>query len=608
VKSLKHGAGFLSIDHRDSPGLSARDVAHVPGAVAVGAGRLYERDVKVCTHCQRAIVLEPLRTRDRGYCNKCDHYICDHCEAIRVKTGACIPFLQTLDRMQALAEQGNPLASHDLLASPELQLAVKRTDAYAAQVQGLIRQGRAHYDAEEWDEAEPYFHKLLDLGVHPGAAYSALSTISLYQGKRTDALSYVWKSVDADPDYQASYDNLVMVLDADPSTTMEDAQNIRELWWQRCGAKLYETRQPHANDRDPNRPLRVGYVSGDFCHHSACSVFGPMVLAHSGAIEPYFYSSTESYAKDYTTEAFSSSPRWRDVWGESDDVVADLIRRDCIDLLIDLSGYTANNRLAVFARKVAPVQITGWGYGTGLGWPVGVMDYLIADAVVVPPDHRDITEAVACLPSVLPYFPAERYTPIPTPLPMLTNPPTFGVFQRALKINDESLKTWRLLLERAPEARLIIKGDYCRSFVERMQAALAPMLERVSIINIPTAKADHLAMWAYVDISLDTWPQSGGVASCESLWHGVPVVTLQGDRLMSRVASSLLTNLGLTEFIAKTPEEYVQCAITAIANPAHLGAVRQALPGIYADWNARTDYVQIVEDFYRSAWQKWCAG
>src|SRR4051812_15051600 len=124
MPSLKAGAGYFTIDHRDSPGLTPADVAHVPGAIAVGAGRLFERDVKQCSHCQRAVVLEPLRVRDRGYCQKCNHYVCDPCDAIRMRTGACVPFAQTLDRMQGLAEQGNPLSSHELLAPPALALAV----------------------------------------------------------------------------------------------------------------------------------------------------------------------------------------------------------------------------------------------------------------------------------------------------------------------------------------------------------------------------------------------------------------------------------------------------------------------------------------------------
>ncbi len=600
MASLKQHAGYLTIDHRDSPGVRPEDVAHVPGAFAVAGGQQLERDVLTCSHCQRAVILEPLRVRDRGYCQKCHHYICDQCETIRVKTGACVPMSQTMDRMQALAAHGT-IVPHDALSAPPLRLTVPDR---MVQLDALIRTAKEKYAQEDWDGAEPYFRQLVAAGVSPAATSAALATIALYQGKRTQAMALAWRAIDADPTGQDGYDNLVMYVDADPTTTSEDAEKVRRLWWEKCGAQHYASRPSLTYDRTPDRPLRVGYVSGDFCHHSAASVFGPFVLNHSTSIEPYFYSSTER--PDTITELFSSSPRWRDVFGQSDDAVADLIRRDAIDILVDLSGYTANNRLGVFARKVAPIQVTGWGYGTGLSWPVGVMDYLVADAAVLPESHADITEQVALFPCVLPYTPADIYPPTPTPLPSLTQPPTFGVFQRALKINDASLTVWRQILERVPEARLIIKGDYCRTFVERMQSILAPVMERVSILNIPTAKADHLAMWSHIDVALDTWPQSGGVVSCEALWHGVPMVALRGERLMTRVASSLLTNLDLTEFIADTPEQYVQCAVNAMTDTRRLSEIRNALPGRYADWITRTNYPQVVEDFYRSAWQTWC--
>jgi hypothetical protein len=600
MSSLKPHAGYLVVDHRDSPGLTPADVAHVPGAIAVGPGSLLERDVLTCSHCQRAVILEPLRVRDRGYCLKCDHYVCDACETIRVKTGACVPMTQTLDRMHALAAHGT-IVAHDHLAPPPLTLAVP---ARLVELNDLIRRAKAAYADEDWDGAEPCFRQLLDVGVSPGATTAALGTIALYQGKRAEALAYAERAVDADPTSQDGYDNLVMYRDADPATTPAEALAIRRRWWDACGVTAYARRVPLTNDRAPDRPLRVGYVSGDFCHHSAASVFGPFALTHSADIEAYFYSSTER--PDKITELFSVSPNWRDVFGQTDEAVADQIRRDRIDLLVDLSGYTANNRLGVFARKVAPIQITGWGYGTGLSWPAGVMDYLVADATVIPPAHPDITEQIALLPCVLPYQPATLYPPQPTPLPCLTQPPTFGVLQRALKINDASVQVWRQILERCPESRLIIKGDYCRTFVERLQGLLAPVLDRVSILNVPTAKADHLAMWAHIDVALDTWPQSGGVVSCEALWHGVPMVTLQGERLMSRVASSLLTTLGLTEFIAETPEQYIDCAVSAITHPQRLAEIRQGLPAMYADWIARTKYPQHVEAFYRLAWQTWC--
>jgi predicted O-linked N-acetylglucosamine transferase (SPINDLY family) len=603
--SLRQGAGYLVVDHTNSPGVSAADVLGRPGMLAAPGGTTFERDVVTCSHCERAVVLEPLRTRDRGYCPTCDHYVCDACEALRVRVG-CVPFRQTVDRLQNAALQGHPLASIADLPRRPFRLAAAAS-AHHARLTTLMRRGQAHYDAEEWDEAEPYFRELETAGILPGEIAIALGTICLYQGKRAEALAYAERAVQLLPDAQETLDNLVMYVDADPATTPAEAWRVRQRWWDACGAPVYATRQPHTNDRDPDRPLRVGYVSGDFCHHSAATVFGPFALAHTPAVAPYFYSSTDRTHWDASTQLFAALPGWRDIFGWADDRVADLMRRDQIDLLVDCSGYTANNRLRVFARKVAPIQITGWGYATGVSWPVGLMDYLIADPVVIPPRHDDLTEAVALLPCAVPYFQSETYPPAPSPLPCLTAPPTFGVFQRALKLNDACVDAWRQILERLPESRLILKGDYCRTLVERLQARLAPVLDRVSILNVPTTKADHLAMWAHIDVALDPWPQSGGVASCEALWRGVPIVTYQGDRLMSRVASALLTPLGLTDYIADSPAQYVACAVQAITNRTRLAEVRQTLPTRYAAWLTAADYLQAVETFYRTAWRRWCA-
>ncbi len=595
--SLKQHAGYLHIDHRDSPGLTARDVANMPGAFAVPGGSVLERDVLTCSHCERAVVLEPLRTRDRGYCQKCNHYVCDSCELIRAKTGACIPIKQTLDRMLNYAEKGIVLG-HTELPPPALTLALR---AEYVRMQDTIRTARDLYDQEDYDAAQPHFEALLAAGIAPTTTASALATIALFQGRRIEAIEYCRRVIETDPEERSGYDNLIMYVDLDPSTTPQDAFTLRQLWWKQCGAKEYEKRKPHNNDRNPDRPLRVGYFSGDFCHHSACTVFGPFALEHTDAIEAYFYSSTEPKKYDLITTAFSDSPRWRDVAGMSDDAVVAKARQDGIDLAVDLSGYTADNRLGVFAQRVAPVQITGWGYGTGLSWPAGVMDYLVADAGVVPEAHEDITEQIAYLPAAVPYALAEYIAPSP-----LSDVPTFGALHRGLKINDVCLDVWREILTRAPEARLIIKGDYCRSFVERMQQHLEPVLDRVAIVNVSTSKADHLAMWQHIDVALDAWPQSGGVASCEALWRGVPMVALRGDRIMSRVASSMLTQLELPEFIADSTEQYIECALAAIRNREHLAEVRAALPGRYAAWIQRSDYRTAVEQFYRTAWQTWC--
>lgn len=590
MRTLGSHSGYLEIDHRDSPGLTLADVAHVPGAIAVPKGAMLERDVKQCTHCQRAVVLNPGRVRTRAVCPKCYHYICDSCERLRVATGQCVPFTAVLERVDAGQES-------DAFAPLAPRVAVSRST-----LDEILATAQAFYAREDWDAAEPYVRQLIVAGVRLPAVYDSLGTIRQFQGHIDEALAYCRQALEVDPSYQDAYDRVVMLTDVLPETTAADSQAVRAWWWEHRGQKRLELHDAH--NRTPDRPLRVGYVSGDFWHHSACAVFSQIALHHTEAIQPYFYSSTPKESHDAITQAFQQLPGWRDARAWTTQELTHAILADEIDILIDLSGFTLHNRLDVFAAKPAPIQMTGWGYATGLGWPDGVMDYVLADAVVMPTPPQG--SRVASLPCVLPYTPMDGL-PEPNPLPCLTQAPTFGVFQRALKINNASLTVWRTLLERMPESRLVIKGDYCGSFVAWMTAQLEPVMDRVTIISKPTNHDEHLRAYQDIDLMLDTWPQTGGVTSCEALWMGVPMVTLIGERVIQRTSAALLTNLGLTDFITETTDEYLANAIAWVTwRKDELAAIRQGVRGQYARWIQQTPYLEAVEASYRSAWQTWC--
>lgn len=604
MRTLGSHAGFLEIDHTHSPGLSPADVAHVPSTIAVGAGQRLERDVKQCSHCQRAVVLNPGRVRDRAVCPKCYHYICDSCDTLRVATGECVPFMAVMERAETfLAHHGIAQPSSADFAPFAPKVSVSKRQVMQGLLVPMLEQARRFYDAGDYDSAEPYLHSLIDAGIRNALLTDALGTVYQFQGRLSTALSYCRQALVIDPAYQDAYDRIVMLTDALPSTTPAEAQAVRSWWWEQCGAEAYATRQPHTNTTDRERSLRVGYVSGDFWHHSACAVFSQVVLKHTEAVEPFFYSSTPAAKYDAVTAVYQALPGWREVEALTDAQVVDAIRADAIDILIDLSGHTLFNRLRAFAAQPAPIQMQGWGYANGTGWP-DAMQYVLADDVVL--QEGDCTEQIVNLPCVLPFAPPEDL-PLPSPLPCLTQAPTFGVFQRPLKINAEGLAIWTQILERVPNARLILKGQYGETLVRWIREQMKSVSDRVEIRTELTPHVDHLQAYDAIDLALDPWPQCGGVSSCEALWMGVPMVTLWGDRSIQRTSASLLTNLGLPEFIAQTSEQYVDRAVAFVTTQKQeLAEIRQGLRAQYADWNRHARYLEAVEASYRSAWHTWC--
>jgi predicted O-linked N-acetylglucosamine transferase (SPINDLY family) len=464
------------------------------------------------------------------------------------------------------------------------------------------------YDAGDWDAAYTVILRFLKrraLSAQP-MTYDALGSCAQFQGRMDVAVACFRKALAIDPDYVEARNRIIMILDAQPGTTAKQAQRERDKWWAQHGAHLYAKRIPHENDRDPERPLKVGYVSGDFQFHSASTVFHRIALEHSAQVVPFFYSSTPYAKYDTITNSYRVRPGWRDVVEWPDALLAHKIRDDGIDILIDLSAYTSHNRLLMFCQKPAPIQLSGWGYATGLGWPAA-MDGLIADRVVIPEDRQaEHHERIVYLPSVIDYGPMAGL-PEATPLPCLTERPTFGVFQRSLKLNAEDIEVWRQILERLPESRLLMKSHYPPSLITWMQGRFGAQWPQVEIRGA-TSSFEHKVAYGEVDLCLDTWPQTGGVSACDAFCQGVPAVTLIGPRVIQRTTASLLTTLGLEDFIATTTDEYIDKAISWVTTrKEELAAIRPGLKARLLASPIHTGYVEAVEVAYRQVWRDWCA-
>lgn len=463
-----------------------------------------------------------------------------------------------------------------------------------------------------WELAEPKLRVLIAQGYNLPLTYQALGTGLMTLQRVEEGIAAWHHALALDPTLASVHENLVMLIDAHPDTTPADATKIRDEWWHTFGATPYALRPKHyANVPDPDRPLRIGYVSMDFKFHSSNIAYSPAIMHHSPDITAVFYSTLLPQHYDQITAQYMAlcGPAWVDVHKIRPRDLAQMIYDDQIDLLVDLSGYTAGNRLETFAYQPAPIQITAWGYATGLGWPAETGMVLLADPFVCPPALRaTMPEQVWDLPSVISYTPREHLPPI-TPLPCLTaeHGPVFAVFQRGMKLNPAVLAVYTAILQRLPTARILFKGpDYAPSVQASINAAMAPVHDQL-LFRFNTGHREHLLWYQECDLGLDPWPQTGGVSTLEGLWMGVPCVTLLGDRVIQRTSASFFTTLGMPEFIATTEAEYIDKAVAFVTTEREsLAAIRPTLRDRLQASPIMTGYREKVETIYRQLWRNWC--
>lgn len=336
------------------------------------------------------------------------------------------------------------------------------------------------------------------------------------------------------------------------------------------------------NDIDPQRTLRLGLVSADFHHQHPVNIFMQPVLARFDrqAVEVSLYFTGVSH-DDQTQRAKSSVARWVDVPFLNDNQLARRIEDDGIDILLDLSGHTAMNRMGLFGQRAAPVQATFLGYPGSTGVPN--MDWLIADSVVAPQGSESLfSEQVLRLPgSVFCYAPGLDY-PYPNYGPSHAERPlTFGSFNNAPKLTPHTLRLWAQVLQQVPNSRLLLKAPSFRDagaievFTQRF-AALGILAERLEFRG-PVGLSDMMAEYADVDIALDTIPYNGGTTSLQAMWMGVPVVALAGHNFVSRMGASFMGAVGLGDWVAATDDGYVQIAVNKARDRQALLALKQGL-------------------------------
>jgi protein O-GlcNAc transferase len=368
---------------------------------------------------------------------------------------------------------------------------------------------------------------------------------------------------------------------------------------------------PFANSRDPERLLRIAYLSPDFRQHPVAWFMIPVLEKHDRSrFEAHCYASVRR--PDAMTERVRSlAHRWHDVARASHGEIADAIHGDGIDILVDLLGHCADSHLAVFAQRPAPVQATWLGYLNTTG--LTRVQYRLSDPCCDPPGdaERLHTETLVRLPHsqwcYRPVMPVEHAATVPC---MRNGFVTFGSFNHALKHSPTVRALWASLLAQLPGSRLIVLGvppGPARDRLLREFKDAGISATRLAIVP-PLPLEEYFGWFDAVDLALDSTPYSGGTTTCDTLWMGVPVVTLAGSRPASRSAASILSTLGLTEWIARTPQDYVGLALRFARDPATLAALRRTLREKMraSPLMDESGFVRHLEDAYRHMWRVWC--
>jgi predicted O-linked N-acetylglucosamine transferase (SPINDLY family) len=488
--------------------------------------------------------------------------------------------------------------------------AIEIDPAYVAAHRGL---GSTFQEGLRYADAEGCYRRALELDPDDVHALIDLGGLLVTVGEVEAGIRHLRRAVELAPESGDACTSLLFSLHYDPTCDRDRLFVEAKAWGEAYLARLATTIPPHPNEPDPDRKLRIGYVSGDFHRHPVGFFLEAILRGHDrGQFEIYCYSAHRCI-DDLTRRMRDYGGHWASLVGVRDDVAADAIRRDQIDILIDLSGHTSAHRMGIFARKPAPVQVSWIGYFDTTGLPT--IDYLLADRSICPPgDERYYVEEVMRLPDgYLCYAPQSDLAVAPPPA-VANGYPTFGCFNKAAKITEDVVSLWARVLRALPDARLCLKdavyGD--ATVRERYQERFARRgisAERL-IFQGWTPYDENLAAYARVDLALDPFPFNGGTTTVEALWMGVPVVTLAGDHFVSRMGVSHLSSVGLTELVAESPDDYVRTAIDLARDVARLGALRASLrPRMEASPLCDAGrFVRAVESRYRQMWRKWCDG
>ncbi|CAJ1884715.1 unnamed protein product [Sphenostylis stenocarpa] len=515
----------------------------------------------------------------------------------------------------------------------------------------------------------------VEYGTIPEFLSCQISSVSdnlffLLQGKVDAAARMIEKAITANPTYAEAYNNLgVLYRDAGDIARAIDAyeqclkidpdsrnagQSELLVWdigcknrllamnyvdegiddtlfevhrsWGRRFMKLYPQYTSWGNSKDPERPLVIGYVSPDYFTHSVSYfIEAPLVYHDYSNFKVIVYSAVVK--ADVKTIRFREKVTkkggiWKDIYGIDEKKVANMVREDEVDILVELTGHTANNKLGMMACRPAPIQVTWIGYPNTTGLPT--IDYRITDSLADPPEtkQKHVEELVRLPECFLCYTPSPEAGPV-CATPALSNGfITFGSFNNLAKvaimlkhITPKVLQVWARILCAIPNSRLVVKCKpfCCDSVRQRFlstleQLGLEPL--RVDLLPLILLNHDHMQAYSLMDISLDTFPYAGTTTTCESLYMGVPCVTMAGSVHAHNVGVSLLTKVGMEHLIARNEDEYVELAQKLASDISALHNLRMSLRDLMSKSPLcdGAKFILGLESTYRNMWHRYCRG
>jgi predicted O-linked N-acetylglucosamine transferase (SPINDLY family) len=401
---------------------------------------------------------------------------------------------------------------------------------------------------------------------------------------------------------------LLYALCHDPASTPRDRLEEARRWAARFFDPLTAAAPPHENDRSPSRRLKVGYVSPDFRQHTIARLIAPILAHHDRALFDVFCYSAGTNTDTTTARLRGMCENWHDISRTTDADAAALIRDHCIDVLVDLAGHMDKNRLGLFARKPAPVQIQlGYAATTGLR----AIDARVSDSHSDPPGAEvQYTERLLRMPACAWCYEPDPDAPDAGPSPALASDHvTFSCLNRPDKFSDAALDCWAEVIDRVPQSRLVLlAGPAGPSNSWLRERFLSRGISESRILLAPRlARHDYLRLMATTDIALDSFPYNGDTTTCDAFWMGVPVVTLAGDSFLSRRGISLLKAVGLDELICASPQEYVDCAVQLASDPMRLARIRRELRErmMRSPLCDGASYARELEREFRQAFRAW---
>lgn len=423
-----------------------------------------------------------------------------------------------------------------------------------------------------------------------------------------EALACYKQALEFKPDFHLARSAYVYLLNYDLSASKQQILDEHRKWADLC---CQVTPLPPApNDRSPDRTLRIGLLSPDLRRHPVAKYLEPILQLHDrGRFHLTCYAEVAN-PDDVTERLRGHVSEWRFTNGMDDRQVAELVRSDKIDILLDLAGHTANSRLRSLAFRPAPIQVSYLGYPATTG--LNAVDYYLTDPILVPEGEEVFfSETVLRLPRVCCFTPPESAPPVAPPPYVRNGQLTFGSLHRPEKLTASTFDLWSSVLRRVPEARLLVFWAAMRPEVQeriRSQLIQRGVLPRQLEVRSELRDSNYLSVYNEIDIGLDVVPWNGGTTTLEALWMGVTVLGLMGDRMLSRGTASILTHIGHPQLVAHCSQAYVDLASDFAADPGRLISLRSRLrKDVHLTMADGLTFIQNLEATYRSLWHHWCS-